>query len=86
MIGLRVDKIGRAEEIRLERIRERRRIEYNEKNKEVKRSLRVDKREWVNAFVSEVKEVVRNGNLKEVYEVTKTLCNDWLRRMNMVKD
>lgn len=66
------------EEIRLERIRERRRIEYNKKSKEVKRSLRVDKREWVNVFVREVEEVVRNGNLKEVYEVMKMLCCDRL--------
>lgn len=76
----------KMEETRSERIRERRRIEYNEKNKEVKRSLRADKREWANALASEAEEAARNGNLKEVYEVTKTLCNDRPRRMNMVKD
>jgi len=32
----------KMEETRSERIRERRSIEYNEKNKEVKRSLRAD--------------------------------------------
>ncbi|KAL9979214.1 hypothetical protein ACROYT_G016844 [Oculina patagonica] len=40
----------KMEEIRSERIRERRRIEYNEKNKEVKRSLRADKRKWANGL------------------------------------
>jgi len=74
------------EETRSERIRERRRIEYNEKNKEVERSLKADKREWANALAREAEEAVRNGNLKEVCEVTKTLCNDRPRRMNMVKD
>ena len=29
---------------------------------------------------------LQRSNLKEVYEVTKTLCNDQPRRMNMVKD
>ena len=76
----------KMEETRSERIRERRRIEYNEKSKEVKRSLRADKREWANALAREAEEAARNGNLKEVYEVTKTLCRDRPRRMNMVKD
>ena len=76
----------KIEETRSERIRERRKIEYNEKNKEVKRSLRADKREWANTFAREAEEAARNGNLKEVYEVTKTLCNDRPRKMNMVKD
>ena len=79
-------KLKKIEETRSERIRERRRIEYNEKNKEVKRSLRADKREWANVLAREAEEAARNGNLKEVYEVTKTLCNDLPRRMNMVKD
>ncbi|KAL9961073.1 hypothetical protein ACROYT_G029954 [Oculina patagonica] len=43
----------KIEETRSERIRDRRRIEYNDKNKEVKRSLRADKREWANALARE---------------------------------
>ena len=69
-----------SEETRSERIRERRKIEYNEKNKEVKRSLRVDKRERANALAREAEEAARNANLKEVYEVMKTLCNDRPRK------
>ena len=76
----------KMEETSSERIRERRRIEYNEKNKVVKRSLRADKREWANALAREAEEAARNGNLKEVYEVMKTLCHDRPRRLNMVKD
>ena len=34
----------------------------------------------------EAEEAGRNGNLKEVHEFTKTLCNDRPRKMNMVKD
>ena len=64
---------------------ERRKIEYNEKNKEVKRSLRTDKREWAKTLAREAEEAARNGNLKEVYEVRKMLCNDWPREMNMEK-
>ena len=76
----------KVEETRSDRKRERRRIEYNEKNKEVKRSLRADKREWTNALARESEEAVRNGNLKGVHEVTKTLCKDRPRKMNIVKD
>ncbi len=83
-IGERRKLKKKMEETRSERIR--RRIEYNKKNKEVKRSLRADKREWANALAREAEEAARNGNLKEVYEVTKTLCNDRPRRMNMVRD
>jgi len=43
------------------RRRERRRIEYNEKNKEVKRSLRAHKREWANELAREAEEAARNG-------------------------
>jgi len=48
--------------------------------------LRAGKREWANALAREAEEAARKGNLKEVYEVTKTLCNERPRRMNMVKD
>ena len=54
----------KMEETRSERIRERRRIEYNEKIKVVKRSLRADKREKANALAREAEEAARNGNLK----------------------
>ena len=76
----------KIEETRSVRIRGRRKIENNEKNKVVKRSLRADKREWANALARTAEEAARNRNLKEVYEVTKTLCNDWPSKMNMVKD
>ena len=50
----------------------KRKTEYNEKDKEVKRSSRADRRKWVNALTRKAEEAVRNGNLKGVYEVTKT--------------
>ena len=34
----------------------------------------------------EAEKAARSGSLKEVYEVTKKLCNERLRNMNMVKD
>ena len=74
----------KVNETRSGRIRERRRTEYGEKNKEVKRSLRTDKR--ASELAREAEDAVKEGNLKGVYDVTKKLCNDRPRKMNMVKD
>ena len=75
----------KVEETRSERIQEIRRGEFNEKNKEVKRCLRTDKREWANGLAREAEDAVKKGNLKGVYDVTKKLYNDRPRRMKMVK-
>ncbi|KAL9976159.1 hypothetical protein ACROYT_G013418 [Oculina patagonica] len=55
----------KMEETRSERIRDRRRIEYNDKNKEVERSLRADKREWANALAREAEEAARMNMVKD---------------------
>lgn len=76
----------KIEETRSERIRERRRADYSEKNKEVKRCLRADKREWANELAREAEDAVSMGSLKGMYEVTKTFCNDRSRKVSAVKD
>ena len=56
------------------------------KDKEVKKSMRQDKRKWVDHLAMEAEEAVLNGRIKEVYDITKTLSNDTRKPTNAVKD
>ena len=59
---------------------------YRCKGKEVKRSMRQDKRKWADHLAMEAEEAARNGRMKEVYDITKTLSNDKPKTTNAVKD
>ncbi|CAH1248758.1 Hypp8389 [Branchiostoma lanceolatum] len=48
---------------------------YRNKNKEVKRSARRDKRAYVEELASEAERSATRGELIKVYRITKTLCN-----------
>ena len=53
---------------------------------EVKKSMRQDKRKWVDHLAMEAEEPAHNGRMKEVYDITKTLSNDKHKTTNAVKD
>ena len=55
-------------------------------DKEVKCSLRKDKREWANSIAQEAEDAARQGQMKGVYEATRKLCNEKPKRVDMVKD
>ena len=59
---------------------------YRCKDKEVKKSMRQDKRKWVDHIAMEAQETSRNGRMKEVYDITKTPSNDKCKTTNAVKD
>ena len=48
--------------------------------------MRQDKRKWVDHLAMEAEEAARNGRMKEVYDITKTLSNDKRKTTNAVKD
>ena len=49
--------------------------------------MRQDKRKWVVHLAMEAEEAARNGRMKEVYDITKTLSNDKRKTtLNAVKD
>ena len=54
-------------------------------DKEVKCSLRKDKREWANSIAQEAEDAARQGQMKVVYEATRKLCNERPKRVDMVK-
>ena len=66
---------------RSERSKQRRREEYSEKDKEVKRSAREEKRKWM-----EEKAVAAEKKNKELYNITKTIAGERRRQEVGVKD
>ena len=71
---------------RSERLKNKTRIDYREKDKEVKRSPRKDKRDWINGVAQEPEDATSQGQIKGVYEATRRLCNEGPRKAGMVKN
>ena len=59
-----------------ERIKKRLRTEYKEKSKEVKRSIRSDKRKWMDGITSEAEDAARKQQMRTLYRLTKVPCNE----------
>ena len=74
------------EQTKSDRIKQNHMDKYRCKDKEVKKSMRQDKRKWVDHLAMEEEEAAYNGRMKEVYDVTKTLSNDKRKTTNAVKD
>ena len=49
------------------------RVKYVEKNREVKRSTRADKRRWLDNIASQAEEAARGQHMKTLYGLTKSL-------------
>ena len=86
----RVDERKRLKEkinaVRSERIKERLGKEYSDKDKEVKKSMRRDKRKWIDDLAKEAEKAAQTGNMKSVYDVTKKLCKDQSKNIGVVKN
>ena len=74
------------EQTKSDRIKQNYMDKYRCKDKEVKKSMRQDKRKWVDHLAMEAEEAAHNGRMKEVYDITKTLSNDKRKTTNAVKD
>lgn len=75
----------KIDDARSESLKNKFRNEYSEKDKETKRSLRKDKRDWVNNVAQEAEDAARQGQMKGVYEATRRLCNEGPKKVAMVK-
>ncbi|XP_068716897.1 uncharacterized protein [Montipora capricornis] len=58
-----------------ERVKNQLRAKYAEKNKEVKRSIKSDKKKWLNNIASQAEDAARSQHMKTLYLLTKTLSN-----------
>ena len=76
----------KIENTRSERVKEQKREEYRQQDREVKHSVKNDKQLWLEGLAKEAEESMQKGNLKAVYSTTKKICNQQTRRMDSVKD
>ena len=65
---------------RSKRLKQRRREEYDAKDKEVKRSAREDKRNWLEKRAAAAEKAAENGRNKELYSITKTIARERRRQ------
>ena len=59
---------------------------YRERNREVKRSSRRDKREYTNSLAAEAQSAAERGDTRTVYKITKTLTGGFTSKTTVVKD
>ena len=59
---------------------------YRERNREVKRSSRRDKRECTNSLAAEAQSAAERGDTRTVYKITKTLTGGFTSKTTVVKD
>ena len=52
----------------------------------MKRSIKVDKRKWIDNITGEAEKAARNQHMKTLYGLTKTLCNERPRQSTVVLD
>ncbi|XP_071150111.1 craniofacial development protein 2-like [Mytilus edulis] len=71
---------------RSERVKNNLHAKYSDKDKEVKKSMRNDKRQWTDNLIEEAEKATSNGMMKTVYEVTRTICNEQQKPPQVIKD
>ena len=71
---------------RSERVKRNLRSKYSDRDKDIKRSMRNDKRKWTEDLMTEAERAANNGHMRTVYEVTRVLCNEKRGTANVVKD
>ena len=76
----------KLDETKSERLKEKRRIEYKAKDREVKRQIRRNKRNSTEGIAKEAEEAANMQHMKTLYNLTKTICNDKPRQSTVVND
>ena len=71
---------------RSERVKAKLRKMYAEKKAEVKKSIRADKRKWVDSIAEEAEEAAKSHHMRTLYGLTKTLCNERPKRSSAILD
>ncbi|VDP35141.1 unnamed protein product [Schistosoma curassoni] len=60
--------------------------EYIEVNKQVERSIRADKKEYVEELATTAEKAAREGNMKQLYDTTRKLAGKYSKPERPVKD
>ena len=60
--------------------------EYRQKDREIKRKVRVDKRRWTEEIAEEAENAAKQQHMKTLYTLTKVLSNEKPRQSAAVMD
>ena len=71
---------------RSERVKRKLRADYVRKDREMKRSIKVDKRKWIDNITGEAEKAARKQHMKNLYGLTKTLCKERPKQSTVVLD
>ena len=71
---------------RSERLKENLRSKYSRIDKEVKNSIRKDRRNWTEDLIEEAETAANKGHMKTIYEVTRVLSNERRTETSTLKD
>ena len=69
-----------------ERRKNKLRVEYKTKDREVKHRAREDKRVWLDRMGDEIEKYAENGRTRELYQTAKKITNNRQRRVAAVKN
>ncbi|XP_060080646.1 uncharacterized protein LOC132560005 [Ylistrum balloti] len=69
-----------------ERVKGQLKVQYKVKDREVKRSLKADKKKWIDNIASDSEEAERSPHMETLYSLTKTLCNERPRSSTALLD
>ena len=76
MVGERKAVKKRTDGVKSQRIKEKLRQNYRSKDREVKKSVRRDKRKWVEDLAQEAENAAQMGRMKTVFDIEKKLTNE----------
>ena len=68
------------------RVKQQLRTKYVEKDRQVKRSMKADKRRWLDNIANQAEEAAQSRHMKTLYDLTKTLCNERPKQCAAVMD
>ena len=68
------------------RIQNQLRAKYKIKDKQVKKNLKEDRRKWLSDQMDDAQKAKDMGNMKTLYEITKSICNDKPRNSTAIND
>ena len=71
---------------RSERLKQKQRDDYREKDKEVKKQIKKDQKEWTENIAKEAEDAARHQNMKALYGLTKVLSNERPKQNAAIKD
>ena len=76
---------AKVDSTRLEKLKAAYREEYQAKDKDVKKQLSRDRRNWIDKIASDAEKAAKTGNMKAVFDSTRHLCSKPNRRTDSLR-